>query len=212
MFTSFREKQERYSAPKPSLKEDTAGSSSTFNEINKPQNSFPSEKVNDNIGHIMFTENGGSTIPASATIPGPYPSPPPPTVYSFTLAYNASYCGYACAGSPDTTYYSTSSTLGTSSKLYTDSGLTTPVSNGYYSEGLNNNGNCYSVSDSLGIIDSASACVTCWQYTFTSDRNEVQFTIINCFGFEEIIVVPPFTTVQYCTNNFNPSTDGPCTL
>jgi hypothetical protein len=123
MFTSFNEKQERYSTPRSSSPSPIHNSTSTFNEVNKPQLSSPSDVVEENIGHIMFTENGGSILPADATIPGPYPTPPPPppppppTSYSFTLSFTDTLgenetqaCLLGIAGSAQSTYYSSVAT------------------------------------------------------------------------------------------------------
>jgi hypothetical protein len=214
MFTSFNEKQERYSTPRPSSPFTTPISTTSFNEINKPQLSSPSDIVKDNEGYIMFTENGGSILPANATLPGPYPSPPPPpTVYSFSLTYNATSCAQACYSSNTTVYYSLSSTLVASSKLYTDSALTTPVANGYYSEG-SNSGNCYDITDSAGTINSVSACnITCWQYTYVNETplaQEIFYT--DCNGTPVNANIDADSSLTYCSNTYDPSTTGPCTL
>ena len=212
MFTSFNEKQERYSVPRPPLESNTPGSTSTFNEVNKPQNPSPSDIVEDNGGYVMFVEGGESILPADATKPGPYPEPPPPTVYSFYLAYSNTGCINACIGSPSTLYYSTSATLGASSKLYTNSGLTTPVANGYYSEG-NNSGNCYDITDSLGTINSVSACITCWQYTvYNPGPLIMEISYTDCNGNLVSANVDADSSLTYCSITYDPSTEGPCTL
>ena len=215
MFTSFIEKQERYSAPRPSLASTPPTSTSTFDEVNQIQNPSPSDLVNNNEGYVMFVEEGESILPANATIPGPNPPPPPPpTVYSFSLTYNATSCAQACYSTNTTVYYSTSITLIASSKLYTDSGLTTPVANGYYSEG-SNSGNCYDITDSAGTINSVSACnITCWQYTYVNETplaQEIFYT--DCNGTPVSANVDAFSSLTYCSDQYYPSTtEGPCTL
>jgi len=212
MFTSFNEKQERYSVPRPPLASSTPGSTSTFNEVNKPILPPDVDIVEDNGGYVMFVEGGESILPADATKPGPYPEPPPPTVYSFYLAYSNTGCINACIGSPSTLYYSTSSTLGASSKLYTDSGVTTPVANGYYSEG-NNSGNCYDITDSLGTINSVSACITCWQYTvYNPGPLAMEISYTDCNGNLVSANVDADSSLTYCSITYDPSTEGPCTL
>jgi hypothetical protein len=212
MFTSFNEKQERYSVPRPSLDSNAPGLTSTINEVNKSQLPSPSDIVEDNGGYVMFVETGESILPANATIPGPYPPPPPPTVYSFTLSYSNTSCIGACTGTPDTTYYSLSSTLGVSSKLYTTLGLITSVSNGQYSEG-NNSGNCYTISDSAGTINSVSACVTCWQYTvYNPGPLVMEINYTDCNGTPVSANIDADSSLTYCSNTYDPSTTGPCTL
>jgi hypothetical protein len=212
MFTSFIEKQERYSAPRPSLTSTPPESPSTFNEINKPVLPPDADIINNNEGYVMFVENGESILPANATLPGPNPQPPSPTIYSFTLSYSNTNCIGACTGTPDTTYYSLSSTLGVSSKLYTTLGLTTPVANGYYSEG-NNSGNCYDITDSAGTINSVSACITCWQYTvYNPGPLAMEFSYTDCSGNLVSVNVDADSSLTYCSNTYDPSTEGPCTL
>jgi len=202
MFTTFTEKQERYTPPKPQDKADKTG-------------------------YIMFTENGGSILPEDATVPGPYPTPPtpppPPTVYSFTLSYSNTSCIGACTGTPDTTYYSLSSTLGVSSKLYTTSGLTTPVANGYYSEG-NNSGNCYDITDSAGTINSISVCPTCYEYTLSTNELLIQFynyadcsgTPITGAGITSddglVTLCAQYNSISIDSSAINVVFNGPCTL
>ena len=212
MFTSFIEKQERYSVPRPSLASTPPASTSIFDEVNKPVLPPDADVVNNNNeGYVMFVEEGESILPANATIPGP--NPPPPTAYSFSLTYHASSCAQACYSSNTTVYYSLSSTLVASSKLYTDSALTTPVANGYYSEG-SNSGNCYDITDSAGTINSVSACnITCWQYTaINNSKSTIEFQYIDCDSNTIILFIAPFSSSPYCINTYDPSTTGPCTL
>lgn len=61
-------------------------------------------------------------------------------------------------------YYSNCSSLTTGCFLYDDSGLTTPVSNGYYSDGTN----CFTVTGGNGEITSISACTTTTTSTTTT--------------------------------------------
>lgn len=74
--------------------------------------------------------------------------------YSFELTYDDTSCSNACAGLVTTTYYSADSVLATSSVLYTDAGLTTPVPDGYYSD----LSDCFTITDGIGTIDSISSC------------------------------------------------------
>lgn len=74
--------------------------------------------------------------------------------YSFELVYDDTSCANACAGLVTTTYYSADPVLGAASVLYTDSGLTTPAINGFYSDSVD----CFTVIDGLGTIDSVSSC------------------------------------------------------
>lgn len=74
--------------------------------------------------------------------------------YLFELVYDDTSCANACAGLVTTTYYSADIILGAASVLYTDSGLTIPAVNGYYS----NFSDCFTVIDGLGTIDSVSSC------------------------------------------------------
>jgi len=74
--------------------------------------------------------------------------------YSFELTYDAISCANACLGISTSTYYSADPVLGAASVLYTDSGLTIPAVNGYYSD----LSDCFTVIDGLGTIDSVSSC------------------------------------------------------
>lgn len=74
--------------------------------------------------------------------------------YSFELLYDDINCSNACAGLIPSTYYSADSVLGDFSVLYTDSGLTTPAIDGYYSNGSD----CFTITDGAGTIDSTSSC------------------------------------------------------
>lgn len=74
--------------------------------------------------------------------------------YSFLLVYDNINCNNACLGIEPLTYYSADPVLGAASVLYTDSGLTTPTTNGFYSDGVD----CFTVIDGVGTINSVSSC------------------------------------------------------
>ena len=76
------------------------------------------------------------------------------TPTSFNLSFSAVDGATACANYPTTTtYYSINSVvLGINTPLYTDFALSTPVSNGFYSDGVN----YYQVTS--GSISSVTAC------------------------------------------------------
>jgi peroxiredoxin len=123
---------------------------SNFDEnICAQQNSFI---YSDGDGSLTVT---GGTLPCASdldctttTTTTPIPS------YSFELVYDDTSCANACAGLVTTTYYSADPVLGAASVLYTDSGLTTPAVNGYYSD----LSDCFTVIDGIGTIDSVSSC------------------------------------------------------
>jgi hypothetical protein len=100
--------------------------------------------VISNSGNTCITEASCPTTTTTTTIPP----------YSFELTYDDTSCSNACAGLVTTTYYSADPVLGAASVLYTDSGLTTPAVNGYYSD----LSDCFTITDGIGTIDSVSSC------------------------------------------------------
>lgn len=74
--------------------------------------------------------------------------------YSFELLYSDTDCSTACLILVPNTYYSADTVLGAASVLYTDPALTTPAINGFYSNGSD----CFTITDSIGTIDSVSSC------------------------------------------------------
>lgn len=72
-------------------------------------------------------------------------------------------------------YYSNCSTITVGCYLYTNTGLTTPVSNGYYSDGTN----CFTVTGGSGYVSSVDTCaefITIDTYTPTSMTCQTSYT------------------------------------
>lgn len=63
--------------------------------------------------------------------------------HSHLLYYSNKNCSSACAGEPDTTYYSEDEELNAGSYLYVNESLTEPAANGYYSD----NRSCFTVDE-----------------------------------------------------------------
>lgn len=135
------------------------GLSNSVGGINSvgPVSPLPTPSVTPSISITPSITPSISITPSKTPSITPTPSASPQPVYTFNLVYDDTSCINACAGIIPGPYYSTSSTLAEFSVLYNDLELTTPVSNGYYSEG-NNSGNCYTITDGIGTIDSVSVC------------------------------------------------------
>ena len=88
-------------------------------------------------------------------------------------------------------YNSNCSTLSVGCFLYNGPGLTNPVSNGYYSDGVN----CYTVTGGNGYISSISVCSS---QTFVTITSYVPSSMI-CFSFDTFAAVSDYivdTNVQ----------------
>lgn len=76
-------------------------------------------------------------------------------------------------------YYSNCTTLGIGCYLYTDSACTTPVSNGYYSDGTT----CWQVTGGSGYISDESACSGCLCYSIINETSsEINYYYTPCGG------------------------------
>ena len=90
-------------------------------------------------------------------------SPPPPSSFEFTMAYDVSDSGSACNGSPSQ-FYSDSASLEINNYLWTGPGLATKVSDGYYaSESI-----WYQVTGGDGQMTTTGSCPSYYTYSFAS--------------------------------------------
>lgn len=96
--------------------------------------------------------------------------------------------------------FTTCSTLSVGCILYTDSGLTTQVSDGYYSDGTN----CYTVGSSIayGRIDSISTCTTLGEIDITNVSYDIEIGSVYVGG----------AIATYLSGGALPNTTGTSTI
>ena len=60
---------------------------------------------------------------------------------------------------------------------------------------------------------SPSPPTTCWQYTlYNPGPLAIEFSYTDCNGDSVIVNIDADSTLIYCSNQYDPSTIGPCTL
>jgi hypothetical protein len=74
-------------------------------------------------------------------------------VYTYSLGRNTVGGNGACIASP-TNYFSSAATLSNTVKIYTNTGLSSPASNAYYSDGTN----FWRITDGNGTLSSQAPC------------------------------------------------------
>jgi hypothetical protein len=85
-------------------------------------------------GVVWWQVNEAGVITATGSCPAPTPTPSPPQHYTYDFCFNEvalTACGYGS----HYLYYSDESELVVNSRLYTDTYLSSPAPDGYYSDG-----------------------------------------------------------------------------
>jgi len=107
-----------------------------------------------------------------------------------------------------TYYYSNCTTLAVGCYLYTDSACTTPVSNGYYSDGTD----CWQVTGGSGYISNETVCPSCLCYSITNEFNtQITYTYTPCGGSSSTQTLGGGQTVYVCSEVY-PSADAGGTI
>jgi hypothetical protein len=116
--------------------------------------------------------------------------------------------------------YSNCSTITTGCYIYNDIYKTSPVNNGYYSDGTN----CYDVQWGNGYVNSVSTCSDCTSYTVfdVPDSTISEFSYVECISYatiyvtlsdggDEAIFCAIKNSIVLISGNIEIFDNGPCT-
>lgn len=96
-------------------------------------------------------------------------------------------------------YYSNCTTLGVGCYLYSDSACTTPVSNGYYSNGTT----CWQVTGGSGYISSENACSSCLCYSIINETgSSINYYYTACGGIYDVYSLGGGQTAYVCSEDY----------